>query len=185
MTLHRSPILILIFLAALVFLHLGMKRQPEKIKMEQFSDSVRTPQKWQGKIAPDFNLTLLDGERFRLSEHIGKKIIILNFFATWCGPCKEEMPELNRFSLANAGKPILLIGIDDNEKRSVVEEFIGKYGVTFPVGIDTSNEIQRSYGVRSFPTTVLIGLDGSIQLYELGAISNADIAFGNLIKEMK
>lgn len=93
------------------------------------------------------------------------------------------MPELNRFNIARDGTPVTLIGVDADEKRPVVEAFIRKFGVTFPVGIDDSRQIQRSYGVNSFPTTVLIGVDGKIQLYEMGGISNADIAFGSFIED--
>jgi len=81
------------------------------------------------------------------------------------------------------GSPVTLIGIDADEKSPVVEAFIREFKVTFPVGIDDSHEIQRLYGVNSYPTTVLIGVDGRVQLYEVGPISNADIAFDTFITD--
>lgn len=116
---------------------------------------------WRGQIAPDFELKTNDGNTFRLSENIGKKIIVLNFFATWCGPCRAEMPELNRYFNDHKSDSFLLLGIDSEEQPDRVQDFIQELKLDFPTGIDTG-PIQRSYGVSSFPTTVLIGVDGKV-----------------------
>jgi peroxiredoxin len=136
----------------------------------------------QEKAAPDFTLKLLDGSTFRLSDHLGKKVIILNFFATWCGPCKKEMPELTSFLEKHRDEPLIMIGIDGGESHRKVRSFVSEYGVTFPVGIDKGS-IQESYGVRSFPTTVLIGADGTVGLFHMGPVRDAEGTFGPLLKK--
>ena len=136
---------------------------------------------WQGRYPPDFELPLLDGGSFVLSEQIGTKVIALNFFATWCGPCREEMPELDRFHQRQAPGEFVLLGIDVGEERKLVEEFVDELKITFPVALDQHSEVAGEFQATSFPTTVVIGLDGTVQLYELGKISNAEIAFGELV----
>jgi peroxiredoxin len=137
---------------------------------------------WQGRIAPDFELKTTRGERFQLSENVGKKIIVLNFFATWCGPCREEMPELNTYFNTHKAEPFLLVGIDAEEKQDRVEAFLADLKVDFPAGVDAGS-IQKQYGVSAFPTTVLIGVDGKVQFYEAGALANAEVAFDNLLSK--
>lgn len=175
-------LLILMFAILVLGLHLGMKRQPDMDQVREFAEEFNRPTSWTGRTAPDFTLKLNDGTDFVLSEHVGKEIIILNFFATWCGPCKKEMPEFVRFYNDNQDNGVLLIGINADEKPNVVSAFVSEQGVSFPVGIDTEG-IRRKYGVMSYPTTVFIGVDGKVQLYEIGSIMNADIAFGTLVKD--
>ena len=122
------------------------------------------------------------GERFQLSENVGKKIIVLNFFATWCGPCREEMPELNTYFNTHKAESFLLVGIDAEEKQDRVEAFLADLKVDFPAGVD-DGPIQKQYGVSAFPTTVLIGVDGKVQFYEAGALANAEVAFDNLLSK--
>jgi len=135
---------------------------------------------WRNQIAPDFELKTTSGEDFKLSENVGKKIIVLNFFATWCGPCREEMPELNRYFNEHKSESFLLVGIDSEEKQDRVDGFLKDLKIDFPAGID-DGPIQKQYGVTAFPTTVLIGVDGKVQFYESGALANADVAFSNLL----
>jgi peroxiredoxin len=137
---------------------------------------------WRGHIAPDFDLRTTSGDRFKLSENIGKKIIVLNFFATWCGPCRAEMPELNRYFNQHKADDFLLVGIDAEEKQDQVDGFMQELKLNFPAGIDQGS-IQQQYGVSSFPTTVLIGVDGKVQFYESGALVNAEVAFDNLLQQ--
>jgi thiol-disulfide isomerase/thioredoxin len=175
-------LLILMFAVLVLGLHLGMKKQPDMDQVREMAKEFKRPRNWTGKTAPDFTLKMNGGEDFVLSEHVGKEIIILNFFATWCGPCKKEMPELVRFYNDNKDKKVVLVGINADEKPNVVSAFADEQGLTFPVGIDTG-VIRKKYGVLSYPTTVLIGVDGKVQLYEIGSIMNADITFGTLVKD--
>jgi peroxiredoxin len=162
-------------------LHYKLKAAPDEKQIQEWAQGMTSRTEWQGKIAPDFELTTLRGENFKLSEHVGKQIIVLNFFATWCGPCREEMPELNRYFNEHKTDSFLLLGIDSEETKDRVDQFLKDLKLDFPAGID-SGPIGKQYGVTAFPTTVLIGVDGKVQFYEMGGLQNAEVAFDNLLK---
>ncbi len=86
------------------------------------------------------------------------------------------MPELVRFAEKHKNEPVMMIGIDSEEREEAVRGFLQEFNVTYPVAID-KGVAQRAFGVRGFPTTVFIGADGRITLYEVGPIANADVAF--------
>ena len=165
---------------ALGIFHYELKPAPSDKDLREYAQDMSGGAEWRNQIAPDFELTTTRGDHFRLSENVGKKIIVLNFFATWCGPCREEMPELNRYFNEHKGESFLLVGVDSEEKQDRVDEFLKDLKLDFPAGID-DGAIQAQYGVTSFPTTVLIGVDGKVQFYETGALVNANVAFNNLL----
>jgi thiol-disulfide isomerase/thioredoxin len=163
-------------------LHYTLKPAPDEKLVREYAQHMANSTEWQGRIAPDFELKTTRGERFQLSENIGKKVIVLNFFATWCGPCREELPELNAYFNAHKAEPFLLLGIDAEEKQDRVATFLSDLKIDFPAGVDAGT-IQKQYGVSAFPTTVLIGVDGKVQFYEAGALANAEVAFDNLLSK--
>ncbi len=162
--------------------HYELKPAPTDKEIDQYAQGIGAGTEWRGQIAPDFALETNHGEHFKLSENVGKKIIVLNFFATWCGPCREEMPELNRYFSEHKTQSFLLIGVDEEESRERVDDFLKELKIDFPVGID-SGTIAKQYGVGAYPTTVLIGVDGKVQFYETGALVNAEVAFDNLLSQ--
>lgn len=164
------------------FLQYKLKPPIDPQTLNELAQDARATIEWQGQIAPDFALKTTSGEYFQLSDNVGKKIIVLNFFATWCGPCQEEMPELNRYFNHHSSESFLLIGIDADEKQDLVDRFVKDYKLDFRVGIDDGT-IQKQYGVSVFPTTVLIGVDGKVQFYESGELDNAEVAFDNLLEK--
>lgn len=164
----------------LTTLHYKLKPAPTEKEIREQSWGMSGGVDWRNHTAPDFEITTTRGEHFRLSENVGKKIIVLNFFATWCGPCRAEMPELNRYFNEHKSQPFILLGIDAEEKGDRVDAFLDELKVDFPAGVD-DGPIRKKYGVESFPTTVVIGVDGKVQLYETGALANADVAFDNLL----
>jgi thiol-disulfide isomerase/thioredoxin len=166
----------------LTAVHYKLKPAPTEKEIRGQSWVMSGGVDWRDHTAPDFELTTTRGEHFRLSENIGNKIIVLNFFATWCGPCRAEMPELNRYFDEHKAQSFVLLGIDAEEKGDRVDAFLDELKVDFPAGVD-EGLIRTKYGVRSFPTTVVIGVDGKFQLYETGAIANADVAFDNLLRQ--
>ena len=174
-------LLILMFGLAMLSIHLAQKELPDEKKLAEESRNAPNPAAWLGRTAPDFEMSTTGGERFKLSEHIGKEVVIINFFATWCGPCRQEMPELTRFHGEIAGKPIVMVGVDAGETTDRVEDFVKAFGVEYPIIIDGAGELQKRYKVTAFPTTVLIGVNGKVQLYETGAINNTEVAFKKLI----
>jgi thiol-disulfide isomerase/thioredoxin len=163
-------------------LHYELKPAPTDRQLREYAEGMTSSTEWQGQIAPDFELRTTGGERFRLSENVGKKIVVLNFFATWCGPCRAEMPELNRYFNEHKNESFLLVGVDTEERQDRVDEFLRDLKIDFPTGID-QGPIQKQYGVSALPTTVLIGVDGKVQFYETGALVNAEVAFDNLLRQ--
>lgn len=114
-----------------------------------------------GETAPDFELETLDGEIVKLSELRGEKVI-LNFWASWCPPCREEMPEIQSF-YDDYKDDIKVIAINDNEKDQKVIDFLDEYGYTFPMPLDRDGSVASEYGVLTLPTTYFIDSDGIIQ----------------------
>jgi thiol-disulfide isomerase/thioredoxin len=108
-------------------------------------------------------------------------VVVLNFFATWCGPCRVEMPELNLLAAQHADGPFVLLGIDAEESPDTVAAFVEEVPVEFPVAIDASGDLLKQFGVEALPTTVLVGADGRITLYQSGAISNSEVAFAGIL----
>jgi thiol-disulfide isomerase/thioredoxin len=168
--------------AALISANVAIKPGFDPAKIREVVDAVSGNGEWHDRPVEDFELRLRDGSAFKLSDHIGREVIVLNFFATWCQPCRAEMPELQYFAkqMADQHKPFLLVGIDAEEAPELVDEFLRRYAIAFPVAID-SGGVLKQYGVDAFPTTVVIGADGRIKLYEAGAISNADVALAPIL----
>lgn len=120
------------------------------------------------KTAPNFSLQLLDGGTFQLSAYIGTPVMI-NFFASWCHPCRQEIPSLVavRTEYKPKGVHFLAIAIDDTEKD--VNALIKKLGFTYPAGLDTTGKIKDDYGVYGLPTTFFIDKKGMISYAHAGS----------------
>ncbi|MCB0063502.1 MAG: TlpA family protein disulfide reductase [Caldilineaceae bacterium] len=126
--------------------------------------------------APDFTLTTLDGEEFALSAQQGTPIV-LNFWATWCGPCQNEMPALQTASERFGGR-VQIVGVDQGETAEVVARFAEEMGITFAMPIDTEMAVGELYGVRAMPTTFFIDRNGVIRHIYLGEMNSVTIAEG-------
>jgi peroxiredoxin len=172
---------IVLLATAVILFQIAMKEPPNREYIQRMVDRQDTTSDWYGKYPPDFQVTTLDGASFSLSETIGNHVIILNFFATWCGPCVSEIPELNRYYDERKADGVVILGIDVNEQEHVVRPFVRRERIAYPVGLDSSGAVAELYDVSSVPTTVVIGLDGTISLYDSGAVSNANIAFDYVI----
>lgn len=180
MTNRLLLLLIVLSISTLGLFHSWIKEKPNQETIERISEHFQETKEWTDRYPADFKLTYLNGQGFQLSDHIGKEIIMLNFFATWCGPCRTEMPELVRYYEKHKQQNFIVIGIDAEENEGLVTNFVKELKISFPVGID-QGVIQQAYNVNAFPTTVLIGVDGRIQYYQSGAISNAEVAFDTLL----
>jgi peroxiredoxin len=125
---------------------------------------------------PDFELRTLDGESFRLSDHLGKQVLVLSFWDTWCEPCKTEMPQLDHIYQAHkdAGLLIAAVAMDDPSTVANVGPYIRRNGFQFPVLLDTETKAANLYNTHKYaPYTVVISREGKIvsekQGYEPGA----------------
>ena len=125
-----------------------------------------------GKLAPDFQLPNLDGQVVTLSDLRGKPVLI-NFWATWCLPCREEMPYLQQIYDEWTGKGLVLLAIDIGETPDTVKEFMQEYDLSMPVLLDTSQGVAQRYNITGIPTTFLIDTDGIIRAKVIGAFPSA------------
>jgi len=116
----------------------------------------------------DFSLHDLSGNNVRLSDFSGK-VVLLNFWATWCPPCRAEIPQLESLYKEYKDKGLVVLGVDLQEAPAGVRDFVSKNKMTYPVLLDTSGQIGGSYGVRSIPTTYLVDKQGNVTSGTLGS----------------
>ena len=116
-----------------------------------------------GKPAPDFTLPLLDGGELALSQYQGRPVVI-NFWASWCPPCRAEMPDFQEMWEEMRGEDVVFVGIALGESERSARAFAETTGVTYPLGLDETGRISRDYRVTSLPTTVLIDREGNESL---------------------
>jgi cytochrome c biogenesis protein CcmG/thiol:disulfide interchange protein DsbE len=132
------------------------------------------PSPRQGFSAPDFKAELLDGGQVTLSELRGQAVV-LNVWATWCPPCRQEMPALEKVYNDFKQQGLVLIGLNltsqDSEKDVV--DFVQEYGLSFPVALDRDGTIQRKYKISGYPTTFFIDRDGIIRSVVVGGPMSA------------
>ncbi len=130
--------------------------------------------------APDFSFVDADGNSYNLSDFFGTPIV-LNFWATWCGPCRNELPEFDAASREYEGKVQFLImdladGVSESMETAVA--FVEKNGYSFPVCFDTSLEGMKAYGISAIPVTVFIDADGNIASQSIGSMSGETLRKG-------
>jgi peroxiredoxin len=113
------------------------------------------------KAAPDFTLPTTDGQQVSLQQYRGK-VVFLNFWATWCIPCREEMPALERLHQTYQTQDLAIISIDLKESADQVKVFFQKHSLSFPALLDQDGSVFRDYLVAGMPTTYLIGRDGTM-----------------------
>lgn len=111
--------------------------------------------------APSFALPPLEG-RSLASGSLRGKVILINFWATWCGPCKEEMPALQRLRHTFSSDEFVLLAITTDHQREAITEFVKALGLSFPILLDETKDVSAAFGVRGLPTTVLISKNGQV-----------------------
>ncbi len=116
----------------------------------------------EGQTAPDFVLRSASGENLRLSEFRGD-VVMINFWATWCGPCRQEMPLLDDLygRYQRVGFNLLGVNIDDDSRRAM--QMVEELGVSFPVLFDESKEVSKLYKVDAMPVTILVDRTGTVR----------------------
>jgi peroxiredoxin len=116
----------------------------------------------EGQPAPDFALKSATGENMRLSEYRGD-VVMINFWATWCGPCRQEMPLLDELysRYQRVGFNLLGVNIDDDSRRAM--QMVDELGVNFPVLFDARKQVSKLYAVEAMPVTVLVDREGNVR----------------------
>ncbi len=136
----------------------------------------RDPEPAIGYVAPDFALTTLEGEEFSLREMRGTPVV-LNFWATWCGPCRRELPALQAAAERYDGE-VLIAGVDQGEAAATVQSFVDELGLTFPIPMDADMDVAQEYNVKGMPTTYFVDADGVIRHIWTGEMNSVTLAEG-------
>jgi cytochrome c biogenesis protein CcmG/thiol:disulfide interchange protein DsbE len=121
-------------------------------------------------VAPLFTLEQLDGSGPLALESLRGKTVVLNFWATWCGPCKDEMPLLQQSWAQWQRKNVVFVGIDAKDVRSYARSFLKRYGVTYPNVYDGKGSMVGRYGVTGFPETFFIDIEGRVRYRIAGPV---------------
>jgi thiol-disulfide isomerase/thioredoxin len=134
--------------------------------------------------SPELNLTDLSGKPVSLDDYLGS-VVLVNLWATWCPPCREEMPALQAFYEKHKSDGFVLVSINQEEPREVVEPFVKEFGLTFPVWLDLDYQAEREFKTNSLPSSFVIDRTGRVRLMWYGAISkkNLEKYVTDLIKE--
>ena len=182
-------ILVLVFVVLLGGVYVLYSRFSDDFKQEQLSgqaasnagDSASSGADGKEKqAAPDFTVYDADGNAAQLSDYIGKPIV-LNFWASWCGPCKNEMPEFNEKSIELEGKvQFLMVNMTDGSRETLdtAKAYVESEGFTFPVLYDTDIDAANTYRVYSLPTTYFIDENGGLTARASGTIDAATLQKG-------
>ena len=123
-----------------------------------------------GNLAPDFETVTDDGQPIKLSDHRGE-IVLLNFWATWCGPCRIEMPEFEAIFNEHSDQGFNIIAINNAESVADVQGFREEFGLSFTLAMDERADIQNQYNIFSYPSTFLLDRDGTILARHFGALT--------------
>jgi thiol-disulfide isomerase/thioredoxin len=124
---------------------------------------------WKGGKTPPLELADADGRVRKLSEWQGKTVVV-NFWATWCAPCREEMPSLERLRSRAGDRPIDVVAVNVGESPERVAQFTREVPVTFAILFDRAGATAKSWKVRGYPTSYVIGPDGRIRYYFVGEL---------------
>jgi peroxiredoxin len=119
--------------------------------------------------SPILTLTDLSGKVVSLDDYRGS-VVLVNLWATWCPPCKEEMPALQTFYESHQTEGFVLIGVDQEETLEVVQPFVEEFGLTFPVWLDPDYQAQRKFNTMSLPSSFVIDRTGRVRLMWVGSV---------------
>jgi peroxiredoxin len=131
------------------------------------ASSVSAARDLVGAPAPDFTLSSLSGPNLRLSEYQGR-VVMINFWATWCGPCRQEMPALQTIYQRYEPAGFTLLGVNVDAEPDGAMRMAKELGVSFPLLFDETKEVTRLYDVRAMPVTVLVDRDGVVRYVHHG-----------------
>jgi thiol-disulfide isomerase/thioredoxin len=135
-----------------------------------------------GETAPDFNLPRADDTTLDLSAYRGK-VVVVDFWASWCGPCRESFPFLDDIQRRYADQGLVVIGVNLDEAREEADAFLRKYPVDFDIAYDPAGDSALAYAVKAMPSSYLIGRDGRVRERHLGFRASQAAAFEQAIEQ--
>lgn len=141
---------------------------------ESAASSGAGPASLAGSLAPSFPVRRFDGRRDTL-EHYRGKLVVMNLWASWCPPCRAEMPDLQRLSTRYGNKGLVVLGVDEGESAQNAEAFARSLGITFPILLDQDQRYGRVYSALGLPTTIIVrpsgviarGIDGPLTYHQM------------------
>jgi thiol-disulfide isomerase/thioredoxin len=136
---------------------------------ESEAGGIETPDPLAGHTVPDFELKSLSGETIRIADLRGHPVLI-NYWTTWCPPCREEMPLLQKRS--EKYPDLVVLAIDSDEDEATVKDYIDRYGYTFTVLLDPDWNVERMLGVMAYPTSIFIDPEGIIRARYVGGMTS-------------
>jgi len=136
-----------------------------------------------GGTAPDFTLKSRNGENIKLSELRGE-VVMVNFWASWCAPCRQEMPLLEELYDRYADLGFTLLGVNVEEDSNAALELLKEIPVTFPILLDTENRVSRLYKVVAMPSTVILDRDGRVRYVHKGYLPGYEDEYRKQVKEL-
>jgi len=133
--------------------------------------------------APDFTLRTMGGPNMRLAEQRGR-VVMINFWATWCGPCRQEMPQLSKLYDKYRGSGFVLMGVNVDDDVRNATEVAAKLAVSFPVLLDTDKAVSKLYDLSTMPSTVLVDRDGKVRYLHRGYLAGYEDTYDKQVREL-
>jgi peroxiredoxin len=133
--------------------------------------------------APDFTLKSNSGDNVKLSELRGQ-VVMINFWASWCGPCRQEMPLLDEIHQRYSGLGFTVLGVNVEEDQAAARELLEDVPVTFPILFDSRNEVSEAYDVDAMPSTVVVDRDGVVRYIHKGYVPGDENKYQEVVREL-
>ena len=133
--------------------------------------------------APDFTLKSLTGGNMRLEEYRGQ-VVLINFWASWCGPCRQEMPILDRLHHRYEDTGFAVLGVNVEGKVAPAQEIVDKTNVTFPILIDEGQAVSEMYDLEAMPSTVVVDRDGVVRYVHRGYKPGDEAKYVEVVKKL-
>jgi len=133
--------------------------------------------------APDFTLKSLQGSNMRLEEYRGQ-VVLINFWASWCGPCRQEMPLLDRLHHRYEDTGFAVLGVNVEGETAPAQKIVDKTNVTFPILIDDGQKVSEMYNLQAMPSTVVIDRDGVVRYIHLGYKPGDEAKYVEVVKKL-
>ena len=134
-------------------------------------------------MAPDFTLRSVGGPNLRLQEQRGR-VVLVNFWATWCAPCRQEMPHLNKLHDKYRASGLVLLGVNIDDDARTATDLAAKLGLRFPVLLDTDKTVSRLYEMGAMPSTVVIDREGRVRYLHRGYRDGVEVAYDEQIRAL-
>ena len=137
-----------------------------------------------GEPAPKFELAMLDGSRFKLEDYLGKEVIVLDFWASWCAPCIRSLPKMVNLERSYSDGKVKLLAVNQEETKFTINEFLANRNLDMTVGLDTDLSLSRKFLVGTLPQTVLIGRTGKVERVFIGTPTDLHTTLQSAINDL-